>query len=136
MELAGAYAKAGTDVTVVEMLDEILPGYGDEESKLVRERAEDLGVEFHFGEGAEEWTDSDGGITVVTEDEEENETEHEADKVLVAVGREPVTDTMNLDAIDLDPRRRRVHRNRRPRPHRPRERVRRRRRRRRTDARP
>ncbi|MGA9402766.1 dihydrolipoyl dehydrogenase [Haladaptatus sp.] len=103
MELAGAYAKAGTDVTVVEMLDEILPGYGDRPSELVRERAEDLGVEFHFGEGAEEWTDDDGGITVVTEDEDGNRTEYEAEKALVAVGREPVTDTVNLDAIDLEP---------------------------------
>ncbi|MCO8245713.1 dihydrolipoyl dehydrogenase [Haladaptatus sp. AB643] len=103
MELAGAYAKAGTDVTVVEMLDEILPGYGDRPSKLVRERAEDLGVEFHFGEGAEEWTDDGGGITVVTEDEDGNRTEYEAEKALVAIGREPVTDTVNLDAIDLEP---------------------------------
>ena len=102
MELAGAYAKAGTDVTVVEMLDEILPGYGDRPSELVRERAEDLGVEFHFGEGAEEWTDDGGGITVVTEDEDGNRTEYEAEKALVAVGREPVTDTVNLDAIDLE----------------------------------
>lgn len=102
MELASAYAKAGTDVTVVEMLDEILPGYGDRPSELVRERAEDLGVEFHFGEGAEEWTDDGGGITVVTEDEDGNRTEYEAEKALVAVGREPVSDTVNLDAIDLE----------------------------------
>ncbi|WP_139136138.1 NAD(P)/FAD-dependent oxidoreductase, partial [Haladaptatus sp. W1] len=67
MELASTYAKAGTDVTVVEMLDEILPGYGAAASELVRERATDLGVDFHFGERAADWQDRDGGITLVTE---------------------------------------------------------------------
>ena len=63
MELADVYAKAGTDVTVVEMLNEILPGYEDDVSELVRERAEGLGVEFRFGEQADEWSEHDGGIT-------------------------------------------------------------------------
>lgn len=103
MELATAYAKAGTDVTVVEMLDEILPGYGAAASELVRERATDLGVDFHFGERAADWRERDGGITLVTEDEEGEEAEYDAEKVLVAIGREPVTDTVNLDAIGLEP---------------------------------
>ncbi|PSQ42236.1 dihydrolipoyl dehydrogenase, partial [Halobacteriales archaeon QS_9_68_42] len=50
MELSTVYAKLGTDVTVVEMLDDILPPYEDDIKRIVRDRAESLGVDFHFGE--------------------------------------------------------------------------------------
>ncbi len=102
MELAEAYAKAGTDVTVVEMLSEVLPRCESEASELVRERAEELGIDFHFGEQADEWTGDDDGITVVTAEEDGTENEYDTDKVLVAVGREPVTDTITPDAIGLE----------------------------------
>ena len=39
---------------------------------------------------------------VITEDENGDNTEYEAEKTLVAVGREPVTDTVNLEAIGID----------------------------------
>ncbi|MFB6105188.1 MAG: dihydrolipoyl dehydrogenase [Halobacteriaceae archaeon] len=102
MELSTVLAKLGTDVTVVEMLDDALPGFPADVSRPVRKRAESLGVEFAFGEAASEWTETDDGITVVTEDEDGAETEFYTEKALVAVGREPVTDTLNLSAVGLD----------------------------------
>ena len=134
MELSTVFAKLGTDVTVVEMLDSVMPGYEDDLVRPVKKRAEELGIDFHFGQAAKEWwqntdveqftdggegTDgsrsssdqgSDGGaesagngITVVTEGEDGETSEFDADKVLVAVGRQPVTDTLNLEAIGLEP---------------------------------
>ena len=102
MELATAYAKAGTDVTVVEMLDEVLPGFGPKASELVRERAESLGVEFEFGRQADEWSEGGDGVTTVTVDEDGGEAEHDSEYVLVAVGREPVTETVGLDAAGVE----------------------------------
>jgi dihydrolipoamide dehydrogenase len=101
MELSTVFAKLGTDVTVVEMLDSVLPAYEDDVSKVVKDRAEELGIDFHFGEGASEWEESGDGITVKTETEDGEISEFGAEKALVAVGREPVTDTLNLDAIGL-----------------------------------
>lgn len=103
MELATVFAKLGVDVTVVEMLDDILPPYEDDVSAVVKERAEELGIDFYFGEGASDWEESGDGITVRTEDEDGEVNEFGAEKALVAVGREPVTDTLNLDAIGLEP---------------------------------
>lgn len=103
MELSTVFAKLGADVTVVEMLDEALPGFPSDVSDPVYERARELGVEFAFGEAASEWYESGDGIVVVTEDEDGAETEFSTDRALVAVGREPVTDTLNLDAIGLEP---------------------------------
>ncbi|WP_435334608.1 dihydrolipoyl dehydrogenase [Haloarchaeobius sp. TZWWS8] len=114
MELATVYAKLGTDVTVVEMLDDVLPPYEDDISRIVRKHAEDLGVEFHFGYSASDWERRpDGrGITVTaspaaTDGGQAAEAEAEAleldcDKVLVAVGRQPVTDTLNLEAAGIE----------------------------------
>ncbi|WP_440990517.1 dihydrolipoyl dehydrogenase [Haloarchaeobius baliensis] len=114
MELAGVYARLGTDVTVIEMLDDVLPPYEDDVSRIVRKHAEELGVEFHFGYTAEDWAEdgdgvvvtatpaaADGGEAAEAEDEQEV-LELSADKVLVAVGRQPVTDTMNLEAAGIE----------------------------------
>jgi dihydrolipoamide dehydrogenase len=103
MELSTVYAKVGCDVTVVEMLDDVLPGYEDDVSRVVRERAEELGVDFHFGQAAKGWEDAGDGITVLTENDDGAVSEFDAETCLVAVGRQPVTDTLDLDAVGLEP---------------------------------
>ncbi|WP_435067914.1 dihydrolipoyl dehydrogenase [Haloplanus sp. C73] len=104
MELSTVFAKLGSDVTVVEALDGALPGYEDDVARVVRKRAESLGVDFHFGEGATGWRDAaDGDIVVTTETADGEASTHGADRVLVAVGREPVTDTLDAANAGLEP---------------------------------
>ncbi|WP_254832290.1 dihydrolipoyl dehydrogenase [Haloglomus salinum] len=102
MELSTTFAKLGADVTVVEMLNSALPGYEDDISRVVRKRAEEFGVEFRFGEAADSWQETPTGLRVTTVDEDDTETEFDTDLVLQAVGREPVTDTMNLEALGIE----------------------------------
>jgi dihydrolipoamide dehydrogenase len=101
MELATVFQKVGTDVTVLEQLPDALPGYEADVTAVVRERAADLGVDFHFGHRARAWEENGDGLVVTTEGEDGEET-FEAEKCLVAVGREPVTDTLALDATGID----------------------------------
>ena len=109
MELSTMLAKLGCDVTVVEMLDDILPGYDADITRTVRERAESLGIEFNFGEAAQEWTGAGLGasgepqLEVTTETEGGEESNYTADRVLVAVGRQPASDTCNVEAVGLEP---------------------------------
>jgi dihydrolipoamide dehydrogenase len=103
MELSTTFAKLGSDVTVVEMLEEALPGYEADVTDVVRSRAEALGVTFRFGEGASDWHETPTGIEVTTETEDGAESAYAADAVLVAVGREPVTDTLDLANVGLSP---------------------------------
>ena len=103
MELSTAFAKLGSDVTVVEALPEALPGYEDDVTRVVRERAEAVGVTFHFDERASGLAKGGDGHAVLETETDEGTNRHPADRVLVAVGREPVTDTVNLDAVGLDP---------------------------------
>jgi len=102
MELATVFAKLGCDVTVVEQLADALPGYEDDVTEVVRERAADLGVDFYFGETAQGWEQRDGGMVVRTEQEDGTVTEFGAEKCMVAVGRRPVTDTLNIEAAGVE----------------------------------
>jgi dihydrolipoamide dehydrogenase len=102
MELATVFAKAGANVTVLEMLEDILPGYGEDVTRIVRKRAERLGVDFYFEHSASEWEDRGEGLTVLAERPDGDVAEFGAEKVLVAVGREPVTDTLNLEAAGIE----------------------------------
>jgi len=102
LELATTYAKLGADVTVVEMLDDVLPAFETDLSRPVKRRAESMGVEFNFGEAASEWRETTGGIEVLTRTESGEESVYPADNVLVAVGRQPVTDTVDLEATGLE----------------------------------
>jgi len=102
MELATVYAKLGCDVTIVEMLDDALPSYEADLTAVVVDRAEKLGIEFHFGERALEYETFDGGLTVRTENDEGAVSEFDAEHCLVAVGREPVTDTLNLEVTEVE----------------------------------
>ncbi|PSP38752.1 dihydrolipoyl dehydrogenase [Halobacteriales archaeon QH_7_65_31] len=103
MELSTTYAKLGSNVEVIEMLDSALPVYEDDVARVVRDRAEELGVGFNFGEGASEWTETADGVRLTTETDDGGESTYEADHILVAVGRQPVTDTLGLESIGLEP---------------------------------
>jgi len=114
MELSTVFAKLGADVTVVEMLDGIMPAYERDVVRPVKQRAEDLGIDFHFGYTASGWEESDDGVVVTAEPaatdggeaaaaEPEESMDLDADKVLVAVGRQPVTDTLDVEAVGLEP---------------------------------
>lgn len=102
MELATVFQKLGSDVTVLEQLEDALPTYEDDVTETVVDRAEDLGIEFAFGQAATEWEETDDGLVVRAENEDGERSEYEGEKCLVAVGRRPVTDTLNLDAVDIE----------------------------------
>ncbi|MFA9516495.1 dihydrolipoyl dehydrogenase [Halopenitus sp. H-Gu1] len=121
MELATVYAKLGSEVTVLEMLDEILLPYEDDVTRVVQSRAEELGIDIRTGEGATGWSNAaDGGILVETEPTEDGDEErsgsdtdegdigeeggasYPADRVLVAVGRSPVSDTLDLETAGIE----------------------------------
>lgn len=101
MELSTVFARLGSDVTVVELLDAPLPQYDETLTRPVYERAQSLGMAFEFGAAATGWDETDGEVSVTTETADGDRTEYRVDRVLVAVGREPVTNGLNLDAIGI-----------------------------------
>jgi dihydrolipoamide dehydrogenase len=98
LELGGAFAKLGAKVTVVEALDRILPTYDRELTAPVARHLQELGVEILTGAAAK--GAQRGALMVETADGKARKIA--ADKVLVTVGRRPMTDGLGLEELVLD----------------------------------
>lgn len=101
MELSTVYARLGTDVTVVEALDDVLPRFPRKAVEPVRRQARELGISIHRSERATGWHDNGSDIDVTTEGADGEEHTYTCDRALVAVGREPVTETVALENVGL-----------------------------------
>ena len=102
MELSTVFAKLGVDVTVIEMLDEMLPGYDPELTRPAETTADEYGIDFEFGEAAGDWEETADGVRLETETKDGETFAYEAETVVVAVGREPVTDSANVEALGVE----------------------------------
>lgn len=128
IEFASMYNDFGTDVTVVELLDKIVPLEDPEISDLLKKELEDHGIKILVSTKADpeslEKTDDGVKIKVASADSgEKEETEGEggsyggedaptgeadggdtleAEALLVAVGRKTVTEDLNLDVTNVE----------------------------------
>ncbi len=100
LELGTAFAKLGTQVTVVEALPRILPQWDAELTRPVARTLGALGVEVMTGAKAKRL--SSDRQALVVESPDGNEARLQADKVLVTVGRRPAVDGWGLEELDLD----------------------------------
>jgi len=100
LELGMAFAKLGTKVTVVEAEAHILPRYDRELTRPVEKRLGELGVDLMLGARARGLSSRDGVLLVETAQGEEARLA--CDKVLVTVGRGPVTEGWGREELVLD----------------------------------
>ncbi|WP_027059287.1 dihydrolipoyl dehydrogenase [Mesorhizobium loti] len=100
LELGMAFAKMGAKVTVVEALPRVLAQYDAELTRPVVKRLVALGVDVMLGAKAKGLSKKGDALLVETADGKS--VEIAADKILVTVGRKPVTEGWGLDQIDLD----------------------------------
>ncbi|RNJ44299.1 dihydrolipoyl dehydrogenase [Mesorhizobium erdmanii] len=100
LELGMAFAKMGAEVTVVEALPRVLAQYDAELTRPVVKRLAALGVEVMTEAKAKGLSTKGDALLVETADGKN--TKVSADKILVTVGRKPVTEGWGLDQIDLD----------------------------------
>ena len=91
------YAQLGTKVTVIEMLEQLLPGTDIDLVRIVERSLRRLGIQYHVKSKAKEY--KDGKVYASLEDGKE--ASFEADKVLVAVGRRPNSDQIGLDTVGV-----------------------------------
>jgi len=97
MEFASFYNSLGTDVTVIEMLPEILGGLDAELSALLRDTYAKKGIKFHLSCKV---TKLDGNKVTYTDP---TAAEHTVtgDKILMSVGRKPVTTGFGLEKLGV-----------------------------------
>ena len=97
MEFASFYNSLGTRVTVVEMLPEILGNNDFELSAMLREHYAKKGIVFNLSAKVVKVE----GNTVIFEKEGETQSV-EGDKILVSVGRRPITKGFGLENLNVE----------------------------------
>lgn len=99
LELGIAYAKLGSRVTIVEAMDRILPLYDAALTAPVSRWLETHGVTVHLG--AKAMGQDDEGLLIETAGGKSQLT-IPADRILVTVGRKPLTEGWGLDQMALE----------------------------------
>lgn len=102
LELGSVYARLGTEVEVIEFLDEITPGMDAEIQKNFKRILKKQGLKFTMGSAVKSVSvkNKTASVTYVNR---KKDTEHQvdADVVLVATGRKPFLDGLGLEALGI-----------------------------------
>jgi dihydrolipoamide dehydrogenase len=102
LELGSVWNRLGTEVTVVEFLDRLVPGMDGEVGKTFERLLAKQGLKFKLGTKVTGATTTDSGVDLAIEPAKGGapETLH-ADVVLVSIGRRPFTQNLGLDEIGI-----------------------------------
>ena len=100
MEFASVFARFGTKVTVIEYLKECLPMLDKDIAKRLRKSIEKQGVTFHMDSAVKEITETEVVFTANKNGTETRLDCHDA-PILMATGRKPRLDTLDLDAAGV-----------------------------------
>lgn len=101
MEFASFFHSLGVEVTVIEMMDEILGGMDKELSALLRADYAKRGIKFLLSTKVVGLAQSDEGM-VVSYENAEGSGSIVAQRLLMSVGRRPVTKGFGLENLDLE----------------------------------
>ena len=102
LELGSVWRRLGAKVTVIEYLDQILPGMDEEVRKEANKIFKKQGFEYKLGTKVTGAEVTGNGVTVTVEPAKGGAAETiEASHVLVSIGRRPNTEGLGLDKAGL-----------------------------------
>lgn len=100
LELGSVWARLGSDVTVVELLPQIAPTFDKDVSRTAERFFKRQGLKFELGAKVTGRVKEKNKVFLSAE-KKDKELRFEADKILVAVGRRPRTETIGADKAGL-----------------------------------
>ena len=101
LEIGQCFQRLGAKLTVVEMMDQLLPGIDPAFVKVVGKTLKKAKATIHLNSRAKSAAVADGKVLAVIETPK-GEVKVKADKVLVAVGRRPNIAGLGLDKAGVD----------------------------------
>lgn len=102
LEQAQLFARLGTTVTVVELLDRLAPGEEPEVGAAIAGVFADEAISVHTGAQLTRVAhDPNGRVVATVRDRDGRSRELRAEQVLVATGRRPVTEGLNLAGVGV-----------------------------------
>lgn len=103
LELGSVWRRLGSEVTVVEYLDRVLPTMDGEISKQAKRLFEKQGMIFKLSRKVTGVEKTKSGLKVTTEAAKGGEEEVlDADVVLVCIGRRPYTEGLGLESVGIE----------------------------------
>ncbi|MBI4257892.1 MAG: dihydrolipoyl dehydrogenase [Thaumarchaeota archaeon] len=100
LEVGCMYQNLGAQLTVVELMNQVLPGFDPEVADVVYKTLLKRGAKIYLGGEAVSPEASDGGVRVRFRSAS-GEVAEEFDRVLVAVGRKPNTNGLGLEDVGV-----------------------------------
>lgn len=102
LEMGSVYSRLGSEVTVVEFMDGIMPGFDKEITKTFTQLLKKRGFKFNFKTKVTGGTVKDKSVVLKLESVDGTKLDDlEADIVLVSTGRRPYTKGLNLEKVDI-----------------------------------
>jgi len=102
LELGSVWKRLGSDVTVIEFLDHIIPGMDGDISNEFLKILKKQGINFKLNSKVTAVTKiKDQAVVDFTNKESAKRERIQTDKVLIAVGRKPNTEGLNLTKMDI-----------------------------------
>ncbi|MDK0714858.1 FAD-dependent oxidoreductase [Clostridium perfringens] len=101
LEFASIYASFGSKVTVIEAFDRIAGREDEDISKSIKEILEKKGIEFLLGSKVKSFEEIHGEVEVSYENSLGELNKIKGDAVLIAIGRKPNTEELNLEAAGV-----------------------------------
>ena len=102
LELGSVYLRLGTEVTVIEFMDRIIPGMDGALSKELLKVLKKQGMKFHTSTKVTEVTNNGESVTVKAESKNGEVLSFDGDYVLVSVGRSPYTAGLGLENVGVE----------------------------------
>ena len=101
LELGSVYARLGTEVTVIEYMDALIPTMDRTLGKELLRSLKKIGMKFHLKTGVKEVKAAGRSVTIKADNKKGDEMTLKAEYCLVSVGRKPFTDGLNLEAVGI-----------------------------------
>jgi len=100
LELGQGFRHLGSDVTMIDMAPDIFGNDDIEVSNLMKDLLTKEGIVFHLNSKIKE-VKTDGNQKVVVTEHDGKLLEIAGDKILVSLGRKPLTSGLGLDSVDI-----------------------------------
>ncbi len=101
VEMGSVYSRLGTEVTIIEYMDRLIPGMDADLGKEMKKVMAKTGANILLSHKVKEVKAGASQVTVKADDAKGAEVVIKADYCLVAVGRKPYTDGLGLDRVGL-----------------------------------
>jgi dihydrolipoamide dehydrogenase len=101
LEMGSVYARLGAEVTVIEYMDGLIPAMDKQLGRELLKVLKKLGMKFHLNTGVTGAKVTKKGVSVKAETKTGDVVALDCDYLLIAIGRRPYVDGLNLEAAGV-----------------------------------